>query len=116
MLGETVPHGALEQDTVQVTPPFFTSFATAAMTWAVAAGSTLVGSAETLRLTGIFGGIVGALLVTSPPQAVRATHSSGRSRSERWQRILEVFILISPQVLRARMELSRLPPFDGLGC
>src|SRR5262245_15430360 len=72
VIGETVPHGALQQDTVQVTPRLSVSFVMVAVTWAVAAGSTRVWSAETLRVTRSFG----ALLVPSPPQAVSATEST----------------------------------------
>ena len=90
-----MPQGALEQDTVQVTPRLFASFAMVAVTWAVAAGSILVGSADTLRVSGIFGAL-GALLVPSPPQAVSATESTIRSPNELWQQILCAFILIFP--------------------
>jgi hypothetical protein len=52
----------------------------------------LVGSAVTLRVTGIFG----ALLLPSPPQAVSAADSTIKSPNELWQRIFGAFIVVFP--------------------
>ena len=46
-VGETFPHGAAEQDTVQVTPLLLASFATVAVNACVPVASTLVAPGET---------------------------------------------------------------------
>jgi len=62
-VGETVPHGAAEHDTIQVTPLFVESLATVAVNWAVAPAWTVaVGGVTETETTG--GG--GALLLLQP--------------------------------------------------
>src|SRR5215469_17684038 len=52
VIGETVPHGALEQDSVQVTPRLAVSLLTVAVTCAVAPDCTVAGSRETVMVIG----------------------------------------------------------------
>jgi hypothetical protein len=52
VVGATVPHCAVEQDTLQVTPLFAASLATVAVTCAVAPASTVAVANETETLMG----------------------------------------------------------------
>ena len=50
-VGETVPHGAAEQDTVQVTPPLLASLATVAVTACVPVASIIASPGDTETVT-----------------------------------------------------------------
>jgi hypothetical protein len=54
-VGETVPHGAAEHDTVQVTPLFVESLATVAVNWAVVPAWTVAVGGVTETETGVAG-------------------------------------------------------------
>jgi hypothetical protein len=64
VVGETVPHCAAEQDTLQVTPLFAESLATVEVNCAVAPASTVAVAAETETLMGGGG-------IEEPPQPER---------------------------------------------
>ena len=75
--GLNEPHGEVLQVTVQVTPALLVSFATVAVSIAVALVATDVGAAA--KVTEIVAGGVGGV-EPDPPQEVRQMHSAARAK------------------------------------
>jgi len=84
--GCTLPHGAAEQDTLQVTPSFDESLSTVAVTCALAPAATV----EDADLTDT---LMGGLLSPPPPHAASPINSPSASHADAQ---LEIFILARP--------------------
>jgi hypothetical protein len=74
-VGETVPQGAVAQETVQLTPAFAGSLLTVAASCVVAPGSIVPRSAGVLTVIGTWG------VPPSPPHAARVAAASSDRRN-----------------------------------